>query len=475
MPETPPAYLMSCKVPGREIRIHVDRYLKENDLPLTNNTLQVKKLFYPYWRIQASVLKLRNKTEVKKLCSDSESQTETVIETDRSTVSISPYLLTLAAGTRIEGVPDSLGLRSETVHVTPFSAEHITSDFDILPVTRTWETVEQRVRLAVAAMSQIDTPDFGTNITRLFNPSWSLVYFPYLVVEDYGGGYHRFVLDGLVGRVIKSVAPETENTSKRRPVKNDIKVKVGGVNLTFGTDPPSQRLHDNFVEHALSRGVVEDPTDVELDSVDSRDTPAQVSFGQLDVVFHRCDVCGSDLPTELSHIYICPNCHELQVMGRMNYRLGQIDMALFGDKPVSYLVPFWRLGLPEVMAQRFGNLLGGLDRCRQMLVPALGSNNFEALHKLAKKMTAAQGKIPTEAVESLDERFLPVRIGLSEALALAEIIICRELLDKGLNLPDRLDFEPTNVGLVYVPFHLENYFYIDSVLNAVSLEKTLVE
>jgi predicted RNA-binding Zn-ribbon protein involved in translation (DUF1610 family) len=202
----------------------------------------------------------------------------------------------------------------------------------------------------------------------------------------------------------------------------------------------------------------------------------QVAFGELTVVFHRCDVCGADLPTELSHIYICPNCHELQVMGRMDNRLEQIDMAMFGDQPVTCLVPFWRLGLPDVMAQRFGNLLGGLDRCEQMLVPALGTGNFEALHKLAKRMSTAQRKMSTETIESLDERFLPVRIGLPEALALAEIIICRELLDKGLELPDSsLDLEPASVGLVYIPFHRQDYFYIDSVLNAVSMERTLVE
>jgi hypothetical protein len=476
MPDTPPAYLMPCKVPDREIRVHVDRYLKQHDLPLTGPSLHVKKLYYPYWKIEASLLKLRNKTETKKLYSDSESQTETVIETDRSMVSITPYLLTIAAGTRIDGVSESLGLRSETVRVMPFSAENVAPDFDVLPVIRTWETVERRVHSAVASLSQISPPDFGTNLTRLFNPSWSLIFFPYFVVETYTGSYRRLVLDGLVGRVVDSVAPETEKENKRRPMRDGIKLSLGGINLTFETGTSPERQHDSFVEDALSREVVEDPAEVEPDSADSVDTPAQVSFGQLDVVFHRCDVCGADLPTELSHIYICPNCHELQVMDRINYRLEQIDMTSFGDKPVSSLVPFWRLGLPEVMVQQFGNLLGGLDRREQMLVPALGTSNFEALHKLAKRMSAAQGKMPMEAVESLDERFLPVRIGLTEALALAEIIICRELLDRGLKLPESsLALEPTSVGLVYVPFHLKNYFYVDSVLNAVSVERALVE
>jgi len=163
-------------------------------------------------------------------------------------------------------------------------------------------------------------------------------------------------------------------------------------------------------------------------------------------------------------------------MSRMNTRLPQIDVATFGDAPVTSLVPFWRLGLPEATASRLGTLFGGLDRCEQILVPAVGTNNFEALHKLAKRMSTAQYKMPTQAVESLDERFLPVRIGLTEALALAEIIICRELLDKGFDLPKSdLLLEPISVGMVYVPFHLENYFYIDSILNAVSVEQAVVK
>jgi len=192
------------------------------------------------------------------------------------------------------------------------------------------------------------------------------------------------------------------------------------------------------------------------------------------VIFHRCDVCGADLPAEQSHVYICPNCHELQVVGRMNFRLPRIDVATFGDAPVTRLVPFWRLSLPELASSRLGNLFGGLERCEGMLIPAMGTKNLDALHKLTRRMSAAQGKMPTQAVESLDERFLPVRIGLTEALSLAEIVISRELLDRGLALPDKLDLEPTTVGLVYIPFHLENYFYVDSVLHAVSMEKALV-
>jgi len=76
------------------------------------------------------------------------------------------------------------------------------------------------VKLAVAALSSISPADFGRNLTRLFNPSWSLVYFPYIIVDEYGDAYRRFVVDGLVGRVIKTSMPE-QPRSKTPGIRKD--------------------------------------------------------------------------------------------------------------------------------------------------------------------------------------------------------------------------------------------------------------
>jgi len=360
--------------------------------------------------------------------------------------------------------------------VVPFSDENIADDFDTLPVVRPWEIVRQRVKLAVEALSQINPADFGQNLTRIFNPSWSLIYFPYLVVESYAGSYRRFVVDGVVGRVLKAVVPEAPGRAARIGAGDQVSVGVGDMEISCGTDSVPMRSLGNSVDDALSRRVIDGLLEIDPDSNTPFDDAPEVDLGQLNVDFHRCSVCGGDLPTELSHVYTCPNCRELQTLNVGEFRLPQIEVAVFEDDRRSRLVPFWRLGLPEGMAKRFGNLLGGLDRCDMMLVPAVGAANFEALHKLTRRMSAAQSRVQTGVVESLDERFLPVRIGPGEALALAEMIVCRELVDKGHKLPEGgLALEPTEIGLVYIPFHLENYFYVDSILNAVSVEKTLVE
>lgn len=468
MPAIPPAFMAPGKMADHEIRFCLDRHLKKNNLPLINSTLHIKRLYYPYWKADATILKLRNKTEVKKICSENDSSVESVIETDRSTVSISPYSITIAAGTAMDGLPASIGMRSETVRVIPFAKENIDDNFDALPVLIPWEVVIKKVQAAVKALSAINPADFGQNITRMFNPSFSLIYFPFFVIEAYGADYRRFVIDGMVGRVLKVITP---GQSEPESIDSMSVSSSGSKTVSAAAD-----MHDNFAADDLARGLAQNVATNDPELGVDYDHPPEISFGQLDVGFHRCRNCGSDLPTEMSYIYICDNCHEVQTLGQDGLPVPRVEFVDGITDPATKMVPFWRLGLPELMAKRFGNLLGGLDKREQMFVPAIGSNNFEAVHRLAKRMSAAQGKLPTEVVESLDDRFLPVRVGQAEALALAEMIVCRELVDRGHKVPEEgIAINPQSVTLVFVPFHLENYFYVDSVLNAVTLERTLLD
>jgi hypothetical protein len=471
MPGAPPAFMIAARVPSHEIRVHIDRHLKQNEQPLTGGGLQIKKLYYPYWKIDARVLKLRNRTEVRKIAGEEDAQRETVIQTNRSTVTVSPYLFTIAAGVRVDGVPQSLGMRSETVRLTPLDDEKVADDFDILPVIRSLVAVEQKVKLAVAALSSISPADFGRNLTRLFNPSWSLVYFPYIIVDEYGGTYRRFVLDGLVGRVIKASLPEQRRQDGSGHQRDHAGFVSGRTRILSGAEPG-----DSLFEDTLAQGVVADLDAAEADLPDEPRDSSTMTFGRMEVDFHRCDYCGADLPGTPSHLYVCSNCHALQMMGSSPVRLSGINAVAAPSGDTGRMVPFWRLGLSDDIIARYGSLLGGPDRCRTMLIPAIKSSNYESLHKLARRMTTAQERFTIEAIDATNERFLPVQIGLDEALALAGTIICRELLDHGLPLPERdLEIPPVEVGLVYFPFRSDGYFCVDSVLNAVSFERVLVD
>ena len=459
MPEKPVAFMMKSRVSDMQLRFHVDRYLKEQSQPLTGSQLTTKKIYYPYWKVDATVLKLRNKTETKTISFDNETNEEHTIENDVSTVNVSPYHLTIAAGARMEGVPETIGIRSQTVRVVPFSEGNIEDEFDTLPVLRPWDLVNRTVHKAVSTMSNITPADFGRNITRMFNAHFSVIYFPYIIAECYDDRYRRFIVDGLSGRVLKSVQPGAQ---KNKP-RVDNRLLYAGV-------------RDDSVEDALSRGVSQHLLEQDDELVSDEVEPPQLEFGQLEVEFHRCHNCGVDLPPELSHVYICGNCQHMQMLHEHGYRLPEIQAVTYQGNFEDRLIPFWWLKMPEIMTGAFANLLGGVDQSERLYIPALRSGNFEAIYRLGKRMSAAHKRMDTGLVDVMDERYMSVRIGLDEAIALAEMIIYRELVDKGYKLPEEdIAIRPEEIGLVFVPFHLENYFYMDSALNAIGLEKTLVE
>ncbi len=448
-PDSPVAYMIPNRLTETEARFHLDRYLKERGEPLTGGSVMIKKLYYPYWKVDGTLLKLRNKTERKTIYSETDSTIQHTTETNRSDLSLSPYSITVGAGARMPSVPESLGVRAETVTVKPFASENVEGDFDALPILRPWERVRKRLDLSLATIGDIDQADFGKNLTRLFDPVFSLVYFPYFLVESYDPSYRRFALEGLTGRVAGTVGAQP----MQQPADWD-------------------EMDGKVMKDASYRL---DKAEVDADE-EIFEEPPEISFGELEVDFHRCTNCGVDLPPSLSWVYICHNCHQLKMLEKGDYQLSSIDIAEHEESPNTTLVPFWWLRLPEEQAVKFRTLMGGLGTPDKIVIPALRSQNYEALHRLAKRMTAASLKMPVTTVDELDDRFLNVRVSLTEAIAQAEVIITREMINLGRRGDEAvMELTPLEVGLLYVPFRAENYFFVDTVLGAVSMEKTLLE
>ncbi len=63
MPDSPPAFLVKGRLDKRRLRFQIDRFLKENAMPLTGSALQLKNLYYPFWKVDGKLLKLRNRRE----------------------------------------------------------------------------------------------------------------------------------------------------------------------------------------------------------------------------------------------------------------------------------------------------------------------------------------------------------------------------------------------------------------------------
>ncbi|MBU0984372.1 MAG: hypothetical protein KKA42_10915 [candidate division Zixibacteria bacterium] len=455
MPEIPPAFMVKSGLDTTRVRFHLDRHLKNHNQPLTGSDLQFKRIYYPYWKVDASLLKARNRIEERVYVSEagSESQTEHVDRKQKTDIRITPYTVTVAAGAPLAGLPDSLGVRSESIRMVPFSQDNLEGDFDALPVLRSWDQIRSRIVQAVARMNEINPAAFGRNITRLFTPEFSLVYFPFYAVESYEERYRRFLLDGLTGRVLSTGDP----VEQPQPVLN-IADGQQAVTEPQAARPPAVVDRISFAED-----------DVPLE-------PPEFSPGELNVDFHRCTNCGVDLPAVQSCVYYCRNCKEMQILERSEISSVTVEMAGDSAGPDDRLVPFWWLTLSGPDAGRLGKLFGSLKPVDRLVIPAFETAHFDGMYKLSRRITAAFDKLPRHRTQALDDRCIPVQVRPAQAVANAEIIICREMLERGLALPDETTSLRTDqAGLVYVPFHLENYFYMDSVLNAITLERVLID
>jgi len=421
MPDIPAAYLIQAKIDSREARFSIDRHLKRKNLPLSNSGMHLKRLYYPYWKIDAILFRVRNKTHRRVIADETEYRDEVVVSRDQTEISLSPYTTTKAAGMPFEGIPDSIGLRTEYIGMLPFSQENVEDEFDSFPILTSWEDVRANLLQNVGFIAELDEADYGTNVTELFHPGAALVYFPYLVFESYGRqGFNRYVVDGVSGRVLEHVEEIDNDTAFEYP----------------------------------------DAPDIE--------------FGALTVEHHRCNTCGVDLPPEQSFVYVCRNCHELTVLGGHGASIRELFYAPVREKPEDSMFPFWSMKIGQEHAGKLRILFGGIYSSDQLVIPAFKAKNFEAVARLTKRMSSAIVQMELTELETPDSRFRPVSVSLDDALLLAELIIYRQQFSRTSRArAGETAFVPEQIKLVYLPFHPEHYFYVDSVLNTVTFERSL--
>jgi hypothetical protein len=423
--------MIKSDMPKREIRFHIDRYLKKNSLPLTASQLDIKPIYAPYWKIDAVVLKVRNTIiERTRVGDDYNNYTgygsydkTTTYEQKITDIRLVPFTATQIAFEAPDEIPHTLGMRTEYIKMVPFSRENIGEAFTCIPTTRTWEQALKDMEKTIAAMGGVSTADFGKNRTEYFHPVGSIVYFPYFIVDSpYDDESRQFIIDGVSGRIIK-----------------------------YASHP----LYDAKIEYS--------------------DLP-EIVFGELSVEFHRCPNCGVDLPSEQSFVYICDNCNELVMLEKYPFVVDNIVSAQAENRSNDRMFPFWSLKLSGHDQMKLKRMFGGIYGSDRLVIPGFKLPNFEAMFRLAKRISAAVARIDFEPVEKMDNHFISVSLSLTEALTLAEVIIYRESISKGMNNSYReTEFHPIKASLFYAPFHPESYFYVDSVLGAVTFEKNLVE
>jgi hypothetical protein len=422
MPDTPPAYLVKCRKAKSELRFIVDRHCKENSLPLTGSSPGIKPLYYPYWKVDAVVLKMRTTTYEVERDDEEQYSDESQEERTRTDVNLSPYMVTLPAGYADDSIPFSLGVRADYVKMIPFSTENIDPEFDCPPVTTLWTDALSALDTTMSKLNRLGETNFGLNGTRLFRPQGSIVYFPYFIVDSYSTkGQTRFIVDGVTGKVVTC-----------------------------------------------------SPAAVSSESASSESTP-EVELGRLEVVLHRCSNCGEDLPDTQSCLYFCKNCKHIEHLDQ-NPLLAAESLVVHTGSTGSNdrYFPFWLFHVSEENSKRIKPMIGGIYSSDRLAIPAFKIRNFEAMFRLSKRISSAFPQLTSEVVSELSDGFEAVSVGLTEALTLAEIVLGREQTSRTMRLSrERFDFRPLEAQLCFVPFHPEQYFLVDSILGAVTFERGL--
>jgi len=417
-PDQPVAYVVPPRIDSAKARFAVDRFLKEKNLPLTENDTQIKKIYYPYWKIDAVMLRLRkskSKVIVRQGDQYHDDVTHDKITTD---LNLSPYATSISAGVEFEGIPSTLGMRTEYIKLLAYSPEQTEKDFYPYPVTKSWEDIRINLYQRLSAIGAVDANEFGENKTELYAPKSALIYFPYYLLEDFNpSGYNRFVVDAVSGRMASHV------------------------------------------------------TKVNFDSSSSDIDLPTINFGELKVAPHRCWNCGDDLPAEQSFIYLCHNCEAVNSLENSGLPQPKIMSVSENGTRVENFLPFWRLGIPSDLQPILRPIFGGIYNSDTILIPAFRGGNFDALYRLTKRVSAAFPKFSCSEIVKTDQRFVSVNLNISEAVMYTDIFIRRDALSKNSFKQSNFSFQPLSADLIYIPFHSENYFLVDSVINAITVEK----
>ena len=139
------------------------------------------------------------------------------------------------------------------------------------------------------------------------------------------------------------------------------------------------------------------------------------------------------------------------------------------------LFPFWSFRISENNDSTMKRLFAGVFDSDRLVIPAFTVANMEAVYRLARRMSSVAPKLELNPTGDVDGRFMPVDVGPNQALTIARLVIYRALLSRSQsNDPEDVHFQPEEVNLIFASFHPQSYFYVDSVLGAVTFEKNLV-
>lgn len=417
MPDTPPAFMVRRKVSQREALFQLDRFCREQGLPFVSGP-SVTQVSCPYWKFDAVALKVRHTTyEVERVDGEETYDAGQTEEREFKSINLVPVTVTRLAISELPGIPASLGLRTDYLKMVPYVQESTEADTTYYPVSLAPQSVQTAAFKGIVEAGRIDYTNASKNKTQLFSPVASVIYFPYFRVDSISAhGIHTYYIDGVTG-------------------------KVAG---------HAEQNPDSPIEPPPSSG-------------------STVVFGALKVGLHRCGNCGVDLPSTKSLVYQCHNCERISFLDRHPLEQQSL-LSARSDNSGDTVLPFWSLQLNPHEHSMLRKMFGGIADSDRILIPAFKLRNTEAMYRLSKRMSAAAARLEFIEQIKLSEHCAAVTMPLRDALTLVEILWQRDLAGREMRTNIASGFNPVSAQLVFVPFQREQYFFVDAVLRAVTVE-----
>ncbi len=185
------------------------------------------------------------------------------------------------------------------------------------------------------------------------------------------------------------------------------------------------------------------------------------TFGVVAVELHRCGNCGADLPMSRSSVFQCHNCERVAFLEDHPRLVKEILASRQTAKDNATVFPFW-------MIHSKSNAATTEDR---FLIPAFEMRNAESTFRLIRRMSKAIDHIQHEKAIGPQENAVPASRSIDEALTFIEIHWYRRSAESVVPAGAYNQSQPSSIQLIYIPFREDQYFFVDTVLGAVTFEK----
>jgi predicted RNA-binding Zn-ribbon protein involved in translation (DUF1610 family) len=380
------SYLISANLPQREALFFLNRELKHTKQPLVKRRGETYQLYLPFYHIRGKVFDYRKQIiEHKRVSLSGTGEGAAAIHeyttnSEQQNALIKPWELSVAGFDSLLYGIDSLGIRTSVLKLAPLTPQKV-NDKVFYRCDRDISYARHRSDKTVNRRSLVSEGKSLARYTKALYPEVKLVYLPIWIINfESNQGRFYAVIDNVAKRVVK--------------------IEEG------------ELLADNNSHNTDNGG------------------------NQFEMIAHRCDYCGFDLPKQKSgELFICANCGRSYRADKRYYRQITMNVPRMTISREAVMFPFWMFVLgPSDDNQQLKQALK--LESDTLFVPAFQIRNLKRAAKLSLSYSQIIDRID---FDKLEENCYPVQEAVLDRSEAERMIL--PLLLAGRDYIEHLDLE----------------------------------